>query len=681
MSESRSLEIARKLVGLGKDKEAAKAYKVALNEGIEGDPAAELEAALWNLQFGTDYQVSYTVLHKLHCAGLFQDETFNIMTEAFYMPNVKDLKSHYERNCKLLKKYPYFFCENFVPFEELPILFYPYSDSSYIPYYIEENRFGDLIDFKEPVIKHHFFHNLENPILAKDIFSQYELEYLRDNVRDSTYVAKENHIYLHYTNWAVFCAYMQCLNIRPLLESKKFVFLIEDEIAEYPIDFKQRFGIDYSRFTIKPIGIREVNRLIWHTQLSSHNGGDFFNEIFDNHPNLIVMPSIMLSNVEEVLSRIKTIIDQVQSTIIPDGVIADWDSRYIRELYLMKDRTERDYFVALFLNDKRATVGLDYASRIAPAIFFQPHFGNINYMAKLDSKGNAALISEQHDEIQQSSVFKNFKYIKTFTPMRRFTTSHAATVRFMLGTANASWEDTKENGKRCVVSDAVTERIMNRSFMLDPHERLYKDSILVRFEDGKLNPKATFIALAEFLDLPYTESMTYCSEYGNLNYGGDFSPSDENRRIVGFDKETVYRTYDEYANDAERCLIEYFLRDAYVYYGYGFKYYHGEGMDIERVKELIAGCTTINRLIRDTYRPVLIEQIEKGNAKVPPGKTMEESIEATLDDAEKRMDKERLRTFEVLMNGLNFVNRAGQPLHMMPKLELDPALLEQPLYH
>ena len=92
MSENRSLEIARKLVGLGKDKEAAKAYKTALNEGIEDNPGAELEAALWNLQFGDDYQVSYTVLHRLHCEGLFREEAFSIMTEAFYTPNVKDLK-------------------------------------------------------------------------------------------------------------------------------------------------------------------------------------------------------------------------------------------------------------------------------------------------------------------------------------------------------------------------------------------------------------------------------------------------------------------------------------------------------------------------------------------------------------------------------------------------------------
>ena len=41
----------------------------------------------------------------------------------------------------------------------------------------------------------------------------------------------------------------------------------------------------------------------------------------------------------------------------------------------------------------------------------------------------------------------------------------------------------------------------------------------------------------------------------------------------------------------------------------------------------------------------------------------------------------REKNAEILMRGLRFVNRNGQPLHMMKKLELDPALLEQPIYH
>ena len=36
---------------------------------------------------------------------------------------------------------------------------------------------------------------------------------------------------------------------------------------------------------------------------------------------------------------------------------------------------------------------------------------------------------------------------------------------------------------------------------------------------------------------------------------------------------------------------------------------------------------------------------------------------------------------ETLLSGLHFVNQNGQPLQLMKLLQLDPALLEQPLYH
>lgn len=31
----------------------------------------------------------------------------------------------------------------------------------------------------------------------------------------------------------------------------------------------------------------------WHTQLSSGNGGGFFNEVFGHHPNILCMPSAL----------------------------------------------------------------------------------------------------------------------------------------------------------------------------------------------------------------------------------------------------------------------------------------------------------------------------------------------------------------------------------------------------
>lgn len=67
--------------------------------------------------------------------------------------------------------------------------------------------------------------------------------------------------------------------------------------------------------------------------------------------------------------------------------------------------------------------------------------------------------------------------------MRRITTSYAATVRFMLKQA----EQVREvDGKKtyALVSDMLLQRLQNRSFLVDWQDRLYHDSVLVRFEDG-----------------------------------------------------------------------------------------------------------------------------------------------------------------------------------------------------
>ena len=62
-------------------------------------------------------------------------------------------------------------------------------------------------------------------------------------------------------------------------------------------------------------------------------------------------------------------------------------------------------------------------------------------------------------------------------------------------------EQEAEDGKPVVaiVDDAISQRVIDRSTLIDVQNRMFRDSILVRFEDGKLNPKATFTALAAFL--------------------------------------------------------------------------------------------------------------------------------------------------------------------------------------
>ncbi len=647
-----TIEIARRLAELGQTEEAQAAYSLVLQEAAERNPELELEAASYLFFSQGNYQVAYTAFVSLYNRGFYQTELMDLMTQAFYLPNAEDQKKRYARNCAALAKYPYLFREDFPDFEALPVQFFPFNDEGYIPFFKAEHRFGAYVNFNDPVIDRYFFRDLDKPVLARDVFSQYQLEYLNDNVRKSEWVGRENHIYLHYTDWTTFCAYLQCLELRPLLSEKKLVFLMEGEIEQYPIDFHTRFGIDYAQYPVRPIGIGEVTRMIWHTQLAAHNGGDFFNEIFYGHPNLLSYESIMFDNIQKAVAEVKANWRRV-----------DWlTPRLRRQLSRIKRPTDKDFLVALFLDRQDISGSLDHGSRIAPALFFQPHFSNMIYdIRESELKGAPMLYSEQYEAIRTSPLFHGFRYIKTFTPMRRITTSYAASVRFMLD-REAQGEEVK------VVPDVLAERLVNRSFMVDQWDRLYRDSVLVRFEDGKLNPRATFTALAEFLDLPYTESMTYCSSRKGID------PESLKGNARGFDPATVYRTYDEFANDEERAFLEYFLRDAYEYYGYDFHYYQGEPVDEAWIEQKIRGFTCLDEYIEKSYQDVVqSKEISFKNGETP--------IDVTAVAPIPGYQSNRRRIADFLLRGLRFVNKQGQPLKMMKPLKLDPALLEQPLYH
>lgn len=149
----------------------------------------------------------------------------------------------------------------------------------------------------------------------------------------------------------------------------------------------------------------------------------------------------------------------------------------------------------------------------------------------------------------------------------------------------------------------------------------------------------------------------------------------------GFSPGQVYKTYDEFVNDDERYFIEYFLRDAYECYGYSFHWYDGDSLDEEKVERLISGFTTMNHYIRETWRNIYSE----AQVMINGGRVDEERErgyqEQMLEDQIRRFNETRLANAKILLRGLYFVNKNGQPLRMMPMLKLDPALLENPIYH
>ena len=671
------MEIARRLAALGQTQEAQSAFALALAQSE--DPAGQLEAAVYILQTGGDYKISYTCFRDLYNRGQFREETLDLMTRAFYEPNVQDLQSRYERNCRLLKNYPYLFRKDFPAFRDLPIRFYPFDEEGYVPFYPAQERFGDYVNPKIPAVRQKFFQNLENPVLASGVYNQYELEYLHDNVRRSEDIGRENHVYLHYGQWEIFCAYLQCLDFRPLLKERKLVFLMGEELSRYPLDFQAEFGVNYSRSSPRPVAIREINRLIWHTQYSAHNGGDFFNEVFDAHPNLLALPSLMLSEVHEALARMEVQMNGAKSLRQALERFSNWrDPRRVEELYRMKGRTWKDFLVGVYLQDENAAAGLDPASRIVPAVFFQPHFPRIRCGLELHAeRGEAVFISEDLEAVQASPLFRAFRYVKTFTPLRRVTTSYGASVRFMRQSADwtARQGVREEAGTAWVAGDLLSERLFNRGYLVDPEDRLFKDSVLVRFEDAKLNPKATFTALAAFLDLPYTESMTRCTLGGKEFY----TPG--NAR--GFDPETVYRTYEEYVDGPERAFLEYCFRDVYETYGYDFQNYDGKPLDVAGLEALLEGCALTSYHTREAWKNVFGEdsRLTRQGVLVPPKEDGTPGEGLTLEEYVASFRERRLARGQALQAGLRLVSRENRPLEMMRKLEPDPALLEQPLYH
>ena len=84
------IEIARKFAAMGGTEDAVKSYQIALSQGC--GPEERLEAAAYNLQYGGDYQVSYTTFVQLFNEGHFREDILPLMIKVFYEPNLKLLQ-------------------------------------------------------------------------------------------------------------------------------------------------------------------------------------------------------------------------------------------------------------------------------------------------------------------------------------------------------------------------------------------------------------------------------------------------------------------------------------------------------------------------------------------------------------------------------------------------------------
>ena len=95
MKERSALAIARRMAELGEQGHAVTAYTLALADARDRQPDIELEAALYLFEHGGNYKVAYDTFQSLYRRGFQREHLLELMTQAFYLPNVKLLKSRY----------------------------------------------------------------------------------------------------------------------------------------------------------------------------------------------------------------------------------------------------------------------------------------------------------------------------------------------------------------------------------------------------------------------------------------------------------------------------------------------------------------------------------------------------------------------------------------------------------
>ena len=167
--------------------------------------------------------------------------------------------------------------------------------------------------------------------------------------------------------------------------------------------------------------------------------------------------------------------------------------------------------------------------RIAPSIVFHAHAYYMSYDAK-----------EMYD------VFREFKYFKSYMPIRRTISSlggHVtACIRSHFGIYTFSGDCFS------LLSNYWNRQgIKTKTLYVPEDDEWLPYRKVIRFEDMKLEPRATAEALCEFLDIPFDEivmKVTVNGEEGNMG------------NIRNFDTTPVYRKREEYISPFDYYRLE-----------------------------------------------------------------------------------------------------------------------------
>lgn len=514
----------------------------------------------------------FTEAYKQDTSPEEKEKIFKILEEAYYLPNEEDMRLCYEENIKWLKNYPYVWEKAFPIFEDLDICLFPMDDDLYCIYDRRKKSFMEKYIPNSKDKMRYFFKSLDKPLQVEDEDNFYNLSFLNDNVRLSDDFAGDNHIYLLYSSLEPLIRLLLTCSLAPLLEQKKFVFLIgEKNWRRYPINFKKRFGIDYSKMKPSPIRIEEIKRVcFWFRK--SHGGSvlsfgalqaasgiqayraSHFNDLSQIDGRHLAssqeFKTVMsdpnhrysVSELDEIFHSKKYSLkldayteEQVLSMALSGQAGAEFGGReeFLQWLYRNQqarqttEYTIKELFCGYFLwqYEKR---GLN--PRVPPMLLYDPHIS----VGTMDTRVYGELIL-------------SFPYYTCLTSVREPITILARS--FSSGVIG--WN--KFRTQYTLGSDYVHTQCMP--------EKLKSCYYGFRFEDMKTKPESVLRAVCKHLNIPYESQM--------LNIDAPWPDMTNGGKVTrGLDTSALHRDISPVMSEFDQLRLKMFYAPILDYYGY-----------------------------------------------------------------------------------------------------------------
>lgn len=423
--------------------------------------------------------------------------------------------------------------------------------------------------------------------------------------------------------------------------------------------------------------MNEIKRIIFSWKIISASGTSLLADIMDWHPELLTIPDIMMMFADlyrglltgktrsEAISLLRQLPDGdarkpwFMKLVYNDGkgivntghlseALQDEYNRVSADEFLtvlesvlaeFPRPSAREWLIGLFLAYSRCH-GRSFG-RVIPALFLYPHEDMI-YLVGFDR--------DRFDFY--SELLESFPYHKLIVCVRNPVAQAGAVINVSVYSHGIAQNAQGEPVLRIVPFYTLAfGALLPRDFYFSLQHPLRESIRVVRFEDLKLNPKATFASMAEFLNVPVTQSMFHTTWCGLTRDG----VSTDNKAFEGFDPAPVYKSYDQYLSVFDKYRIELLLRHLIEAYGYQAKYYDGQQFsdsEIVKMMELPFLCESMKNLVSPEQRR-----------------------------AEREKGSEFIKLAVAIKKFPFTLNRGTEQFTFLPWLRPKEDLLEQPLFH